>query len=80
MEKNDFERFKSSSGKKRNDFVANPILRINNLNNVLPKQKNNGNFYLCTVFGFSIFIFKNKVKGVIAKIKSFENLIRICTK
>ena len=25
MEKNDFERLKSSSGKKRNDFVANPI-------------------------------------------------------
>ena len=25
MEKNDFERFKSSSSKKRNDFVANPI-------------------------------------------------------
>ena len=26
MEKNDFERLKSSSGKKRNDFVDNPIL------------------------------------------------------
>ena len=26
MEKNDFERLKSSSGKNRNDFVANPIL------------------------------------------------------
>ena len=26
MEKNDFERLKSSSGKKRNDFVANPIV------------------------------------------------------
>ena len=26
MEKNDFEQLKSSSGKKRNDFVANPIL------------------------------------------------------
>ena len=25
MEKNDFERLKSSSGKKRNNFVANPI-------------------------------------------------------
>ena len=25
MEKNDFERLKSSSGKNRNDFVANPI-------------------------------------------------------
>ena len=25
MEKNDFKRLKSSSGKKRNDFVANPI-------------------------------------------------------
>ena len=25
MEKNDFEQLKSSSGKKRNDFVANPI-------------------------------------------------------
>ena len=25
VEKNDFERLKSSSGKKRNDFVANPI-------------------------------------------------------
>ena len=25
MEKNDFERLKLSSGKKRNDFVANPI-------------------------------------------------------
>ena len=24
-ENNDFERLKSSSGKKRNDFVANPI-------------------------------------------------------
>ena len=28
MEKNDFERLKSSSGKKRNDFVANPIQYI----------------------------------------------------
>ena len=26
MEKNDFERLKSSNGKKRNDFVANPIV------------------------------------------------------
>ena len=26
MEKNDFERLKSSSGKKRNDFVANPYI------------------------------------------------------
>ena len=26
MEKNDFKRLKSSSGKKRNDFVANPIV------------------------------------------------------
>ena len=26
MEKNDFERLKSSSGKKRNVFVANPII------------------------------------------------------
>ena len=26
MEKNDFERLKSSSGKKRNDFFANPII------------------------------------------------------
>ena len=26
MEKNDFERLKLSSGKKRNDFVANPII------------------------------------------------------
>ena len=25
MEKNDFEQLKASSGKKRNDFVANPI-------------------------------------------------------
>ena len=25
IEKNDFERLKSSSGKKRNDFVAKPI-------------------------------------------------------
>ena len=25
MEKNDFEQLKLSSGKKRNDFVANPI-------------------------------------------------------
>ena len=25
MEKNDFERLKSSSGKKRNEFIANPI-------------------------------------------------------
>ena len=28
MEKNDFERLKSSSGKKRNDFVANPIVQL----------------------------------------------------
>ena len=28
MEKNDFERLKSSSGKKRNAFVANPIIKI----------------------------------------------------
>ena len=28
MEKNDFERLKSSSGKKRNDFVAKPILGL----------------------------------------------------
>ena len=28
MEKNDFVRLKSSSGKKRNEFVANPILFI----------------------------------------------------
>ena len=27
MEKNDFERLKLSTGKKRNDFVANPISR-----------------------------------------------------
>ena len=26
MEKNDFERLESSSGKKRNDFFANPIV------------------------------------------------------
>ena len=25
MEKNNFERLKSSTGKKRNDFIANPI-------------------------------------------------------
>ena len=33
MEKNDFERLKSSRGKKRNDFVINPTeyqLRLNN--------------------------------------------------
>ena len=29
MEKNDFKRLKSSSGKKRNDFVANPIKKQN---------------------------------------------------
>ena len=30
MEKNDFERLKSGSGKKQNDFVANPInLKLN---------------------------------------------------
>ena len=28
MKKNDFERLKSSSGKKRNDFVANPIVKL----------------------------------------------------
>ena len=28
MEKNDFERLKSSSGKQRNDFVANPIYEV----------------------------------------------------
>ena len=28
MVKNDFERLKSSSGKKRNDFVANPIVNF----------------------------------------------------
>ena len=27
MEKNEFKRLKSSSGKKRNDFVADPILK-----------------------------------------------------
>ena len=27
LEKNDFERLKSSRGKKRNDFVANPIFK-----------------------------------------------------
>ena len=31
MEKNDFERLKSSSGKKRNDFVANPIVYCDKL-------------------------------------------------
>ena len=28
MEKNDFKRLKSSGGKKRNDFVANPIIQL----------------------------------------------------
>ena len=28
MEKNDFEQLKSSSGKQRNEFVANPIFSI----------------------------------------------------
>ena len=32
MEKKDFERLKSSSHKKRNDFVANPIFTIVKLN------------------------------------------------
>ena len=31
MEKNDFERLKSFSGKKRNDFVANPIYQNQSL-------------------------------------------------
>ena len=29
IEKIDFERLKSSSGKKRNDFIANPIFLLN---------------------------------------------------
>ena len=32
MEKNDFERLKPSSGKKRNDFVANPIYLLVKIN------------------------------------------------
>ena len=58
MEKNDFERLKSSKGKKRNDFFSNPIykdlLDLNIKRNLLEYSEGDSIIYMFNFFEIKI--------------------------